>query len=115
MTHLIYIGTITNRHLILVAVVIGYCILGISKTYVSKLNPEGPDAPFKYHPIFFCVLYMLVIYSIQQAIYPTKTKFKNEKKVLTKKTIGIIVLLSLADMLSTFFWKFICCKRDKKL
>ena len=104
MTHVLYLGKITNRHLILVAVIIGYCLLGISKTYVSHLNPKGQDAPFKFHPIFFvyCMFFAECLYSIQQLVYPTKTNFKNEKKVLTKKTIVILVLLCLADMLSTF-------------
>ena len=47
MTHVLYLGKIANRHLILVAVIIGYCLLRISKTYVSHLNPKGQDAPFK--------------------------------------------------------------------
>ena len=95
---ILYFGKIINHHLLLLAVTIGYCILGLSKTYVSRLDPIGQDAPFKFHPIFFvyCMFFseclMLIIYLIQQRIYSTKI---NEKKTILKGTILYIVLLSL--------------------
>lgn len=89
MAKILYFGQFIKHHLL--GVIIGYCFLGLSKTYVSKLNPEGQDAPFKYHPIFFvyCMFFaeclMLIIYAIQLLVYPSKINDGNEKKINKKK------------------------------
>ena len=104
MTKTVYCGEYTNKSLYILGVTIGYCILGLSKTYVSQKNKK----PFEYHSIFYvyCMYFaeslMLLIYFIQQKFYSTKVNYKKVKKYSKIKVGLYIVALSLADLFSTF-------------
>ena len=104
MTKIVYCGEYTNKSLYILGVTIGYCILGLSKTYVS----EKCKKPFKNHPIFYvyCMFFaeslMLIIYFIQQKFYSSKVNYKRVKKYSKIKVCLYIVALSLADLFSTF-------------
>ena len=104
MTKTVYCGEYTNKSLYILGVTIGYCILGLSKTYVKQKNKN----PFEYHSIFYvyCMFFaeslMLLIYFIQQKFYSTKVNYKKVKKYSKIKVGLYIVALSLADLFSTF-------------